>query len=338
MTLRLAIVGGGHGLAVHLPAAHEARGVSPVLLYCGSHPSPPSVRTTASWLEATTDPGIDAVLIALPPPLQLQAVKAAAAAGKAVLCEKPAGMSEVETLAMVEACDASGVAHAVGYQFRFEPALVRLRQSIQAGDLGTVDRIEVDWMVGTPQARLRPWSWRNSRAMGGGVGLNFASHVVDYLSWLGATPLQRLHACERTLVASREDPAGVVRAVDAPDSYDALFRFEDGVPVSIRVCNQVLHGTGHAITVWGSKAVVRLAWKPPFGPTNTTLTLTTADGEANLMQLPLNAHTSIDTRIAPTASLLEAFTLHVAGSASGALATLHDAARVHRLLASSAEH
>lgn len=334
MTIRLAILGGGHGLAVHLPAAREAKGITPVMLCGGGQAPPPGMRRATRWQDAVADPAVDAVVVALPPPAQREAVLAAAAAGKAVLCEKPAGMSAAEATHMADACDAAGVVHAVGFQFRFEPGLAKLRDILREGVLGNIARIDVDWMVGTLAARQRPWTWRNARDMGGGVSLNFASHVLDYLGWLRRMPLSCVQAHESILIQQRVDASGGVRHVDAPDAFDALLRYPDGVLANVRICNQVLSGGGHTITVWGEAGTARLNWRPPFGPADVSLTLATSDGIADLL-LPSSSPARADSRIGPTISLLEAFAQRLAGEEGAELATLRHAADAHRLLAAA---
>lgn len=65
--------------------------------------------TLALPLQVLADPRVHAVYIPLPSTLHLEWVRAAAAAGKHVLLEKPAAVNAQELQAMLEACRAAGV-------------------------------------------------------------------------------------------------------------------------------------------------------------------------------------------------------------------------------------
>ena len=62
-----------------------------------------------SYEEVLSDPRVGAVYIPLPSALHLRWVRAAAAAGKHVLLEKPVAVDEEELGAMLAACEAAGV-------------------------------------------------------------------------------------------------------------------------------------------------------------------------------------------------------------------------------------
>ena len=61
--------------------------------------------------EAVNHPDAGVVVIALPNHLHLEAVKLAAAAGKAVLCTKPLGRTAEEAQEMLETVEEAGVFH-----------------------------------------------------------------------------------------------------------------------------------------------------------------------------------------------------------------------------------
>ena len=66
-------------------------------------------ESTTDMAPAIDHPDTDVVVVALPNHLHEEAVKAVAAAGKAVLCTKPLGRNAAEARRMLEAVEAAGV-------------------------------------------------------------------------------------------------------------------------------------------------------------------------------------------------------------------------------------
>src|SRR4051812_34442962 len=66
-------------------------------------------ESTTDMDAAIRNPETDVVIVALPNHLHEEAVKAVAAAGKAVLCTKPLGRTADEARRMLEAVEAAGV-------------------------------------------------------------------------------------------------------------------------------------------------------------------------------------------------------------------------------------
>ena len=80
----------------------------------------------------------DAVYVATPNATHLEYVEAAAAQGKAVLCEKPVEATLDRARRLVAACDEAGVPLMVGYRMQTDPAVRRLRDLVDAGVAGDV--------------------------------------------------------------------------------------------------------------------------------------------------------------------------------------------------------
>ena len=63
---------------------------------------------------------------------------AAAQAGKHILCEKPLARTAKEAATMLDAVTKAGVKHAVGFNYRFVPAIRLAKDLIDAGKLGQI--------------------------------------------------------------------------------------------------------------------------------------------------------------------------------------------------------
>ena len=136
----------------------------------------------------------DAVYVATPNATHLEYVEAAAAQGKAVLCEKPLEVTPERARKLVAACDDAGVPLMVGYRMQTDPAVRRLRDLLDAGVAGEVIHVHAT-MSQTMLGELGSDhdQWRLDPELSGGCA------VMD----LGVYPLNT------TRFALREDPVRV---------------------------------------------------------------------------------------------------------------------------------
>ena len=139
-------------------------------------------------------PDVEAVYVATPNDLHADVVARAAAAGKAVLCEKPMARTAEEAEAMLRACDAAGVLYATAFDQRFHPAHEAMRDLIAGGALGAVTSVSIRYACWTgddwrPDA-LYTDNWRTDpQRAGGGAFIDLAPHGLDLTQMLLGEPL-----------------------------------------------------------------------------------------------------------------------------------------------------
>ncbi len=113
-----------------------------------------------TYEDVLADPEVNAVYISTPPPLHAEWVHKAAAAGKHVLCEKPAFSSGIEALEAVQACRAAGVRLMEGYVPKFHPQHARVRMLVAEGRIGVPKFFEAEFTyprpAGADDIRLKP--------------------------------------------------------------------------------------------------------------------------------------------------------------------------------------
>jgi predicted dehydrogenase len=111
--------------------------LSPDLLseQAGRHPD---ARTTTDFEDLLADPELDAVSIATPVVTHYDLAKRALLAGKHVFVEKPPAQSSAEAEELVALAEEGGLAFMPGYLLLYHPAVSRLRELIEAGELGDV--------------------------------------------------------------------------------------------------------------------------------------------------------------------------------------------------------
>ena len=168
------------------------------------------------------DENVEAVYIATPNFLHHGQVLAAAEAGKHVLCEKPLALTLEECEEMVAACAAADVKLGVNFMMRFHACHTKIKEMIDAGDLGTVVMGRAELTCWYPPI---PGAFRQDPAKGGGGAFaDMGNHCVDLLEMLfGRTRrvscfignLVQDYPAEDTAVAMLEFESGAKGMVDA---------------------------------------------------------------------------------------------------------------------------
>ena len=87
-------------------------------------------------MDVITDPEVDAVWICSPSQYHADQIKACAANGKHVFCEKPIATDLAETVEAINACNEAGVKLMIGLQRRFDPNFLRVRKAIEDQEVG----------------------------------------------------------------------------------------------------------------------------------------------------------------------------------------------------------
>jgi predicted dehydrogenase len=98
----------------------------------------PQARTTADFEELLADQDVDAVVIATPVVTHYELAKQALSAGKHVFVEKPQAQSSAEAEELAALAQEQGLVLMPGYLLLYHPALHRLKELIDGGDLGDV--------------------------------------------------------------------------------------------------------------------------------------------------------------------------------------------------------
>ncbi len=137
------------------------------------------------WEKFITDPGLDIVSICTPNGNHLEYGEKAAEAGKHVIVEKPIEVTLQRANKLIEKCKANNVKLAVIYQSRFSPEIQKLKQQIEANEIGDIFMGDayIKWFRG--QDYYDSGVWRGTFKLdGGGVLINQGIHTIDLLQWL----------------------------------------------------------------------------------------------------------------------------------------------------------
>jgi predicted dehydrogenase len=201
-------------------------------------------EAAASWQEVVRRPDVDLVDICTPVALHHPMALAAAAAGKAVFCEKPMALDVGQAEEMLAAVRRAGVPHMLCHNYRRVPALALARRLVAEGRIGRIHHFRGLYLhdrLVDPQA---PRTWRHDRAQaGGGAVTDFGSHMIDLARFL-VGEISEVAGDLRTFVTERPLPDGTGTApVDVDDAATALLRFAGGEAMGTLEVSR--YGTGH---------------------------------------------------------------------------------------------
>jgi len=222
--------------------AGATRTVSPeVKSFADTH----KFRLAESFDALLKDSTIQAVVLCTPHSMHAPQVIAAANAGKHVFCEKPFTLTKRDAEQAVEAAGKAAVALGIGYNRRFHPEMVKLRDRIRSGKLGTLMHVEAT-MTFANALLLKPSQWRANRAETPCGGLTpMGVHAIDGMIDL-CGPVDRVF-CQSFRRAVE---------IDADDTTSILFRMKEGPSGYLGTLTAT--GPGFSFQVFGSEGWVRL--------------------------------------------------------------------------------
>jgi predicted dehydrogenase len=171
---------------------------------------------TTDMSAAINHPDTDVVVIGLPNYLHEEAVAAAAAAGKAILCTKPLGRTAEEAKRMLDTVERAGVFGGYLEDLVYTPKTLKAVTAVQGGAIG-----QVTWVRSreTHPGPHSAWFW-DGRLTGGGAIIDLGCHCIEIIrSFVGKgnRPVEVLGVVD-TLVHPIEDE----------DNAIVLIRFESG--------------------------------------------------------------------------------------------------------------
>jgi predicted dehydrogenase len=213
------------------------------------------------WRNVVDDRKIDIVDICTPNDSHCEIALAAAANGKAILCEKPLALDVDQARRMAAAVKGARVPNMVCHNYRRVPAIALAKQMIDDGEIGKVfhfrARYAQDWIV-DPKFPL-VWRLQSNKAGSGALG-DLGSHIVDLARYL-VGELKDVCANEQTFVRQRPSagrdaalrrPVGAARrpyhaAIDVDDAVTMIGLFRNGALASLEA-TRFASGRKNALT------------------------------------------------------------------------------------------
>jgi len=251
--IKVGVIGCGRIGIVHLGAITKAPNVTPVIV---SNPTISKAeqaakqfgvpKFTSDAMDVITDPDVDAVWICSPSSFHAEQIKACAANGKHVFCEKPIATDLAETVEAINACNEAGVKLMTGLQRRFDPNFRRVKQAIEENEVGNTVMIKLCSRDPSPP----PFEYVKG---GGGIFADMAVHDLDMSRFLaGEDPIDIM-----AIGSCHIDKA--IEVLDGSEKFDTascIVRYPNGVQAMVDVCRQSSYGYDQRAEVLGTSGMI----------------------------------------------------------------------------------
>lgn len=202
--------------------------------------SVPQVYTDYAALLADGD--VEAVVIAAATSEHAELVIAAAQAGKAIFCEKPAALTPAEMDRVLSAVQMAGVPFQIGFMRRFDPAYARAKRQIEARTIGrpvSFLSISRDPFLPAPEDK--------SALARGNLFLDLGIHDYDLACWLMDESVVEVYAVGGALVYPQ------LRDFGDLDNAQITLRFANGAMGSINLSRNARYGYDVRTEILGSE-------------------------------------------------------------------------------------
>ena len=195
-------------------------------------------------LELIESASVDAVVIGTPTDTHFDLIHAAAAAGKAIFCEKPVDMSDDRIRICMEAVKQSHVPFLTAFNRRFDPNFANVQSRIANGEIGAVEIVTIQSRDPSPP----PVSYIKSS---GGLFRDMMIHDLDMARFLlGEEPVS-VYAVGAALV----DPA--IGAAGDVDTAAVTLTTASGKICQISNSRRASYGYDQRIEVHGAGGMLR---------------------------------------------------------------------------------
>lgn len=98
----------------------------------------PEVETTTNFEEMVSRKNLDAIIVATSVGLHHRMAKASLQAGKHTFVEKPMAASSAECEDLIQVADSKGLILMAGHTFLYSPAVRKIKEIVEAGDIGEI--------------------------------------------------------------------------------------------------------------------------------------------------------------------------------------------------------
>lgn len=252
--IRFGLFGAGFIGTVH--AGNLARHPEAELAYiCDANPEAAEAAAArfgglvAGSPDEVWDSDVDAVLIASSTNTHAELLQGAAAAGKAVLCEKPIDLSLERVKATVQAVARAGIPVGLGFSRRFDTNHRAVFEAVRRGEVGKLELMHLTTRGPTPP----PLSYVK---VSGGQLRDQTIHFFDLARWLAGEEVREVYAKGACLV----DPA-IGEAGDI-DTSVVVLTFESGALGTVDSSRRASYGYDERVEVFGAEGLLISERKP----------------------------------------------------------------------------
>jgi len=190
------------------------------------------------------DRAVTAVIIGSSTDTHADLIQRAAAAGKAIFCEKPVDLALDRAKMCAEAVARAGVTCLIGFQRRYDPTFAALKARIDAGEIGDPEMLVVTSR--DPGAPPVDYIKRS-----GGIFKDMLIHDFDIFRWILDDEAATVYATGSCLTDSAISAAGDI------DATAVTIRTKRGRLAQINTHRRAVYGYDQRFEVIGSKGMLQ---------------------------------------------------------------------------------
>ncbi len=196
-----------------------------------------------SHSDVINHPEVEAVVICSPTDTHAKFIVEAAKAGKHIFCEKPIDLSLEVIRGALDAVKQAKVKFMVGFNRRFDPNFLKLKQMVDDGKIGEPHIVKITSRDPNPPSA-------QYAASSGGMFLDMTIHDFDMARYMAGSEVTEVFAKTAVLV----DPA-IGKAGDI-DTAVITLSFANGAIGIIDNSRKAVYGYDQRVEVFGSKGMV----------------------------------------------------------------------------------
>jgi len=344
--IRLGLIGasvsGTWSSRSHLPAVRASADVELTAVCTTRAESAEAARQTYGARLAFDDyrkmiasPEIDAVAVVVRVPSHYEPTKAALEAGKHVYCEWPLGRTTAEAVELAALAEAQRLTTAIGLQARVNPALIHMKELVEAGYIGEVMAVHVSMIRDGVLTRPSHRTWQRDAELGANTLTIANGHTIDVMRSI-VGDFARLSAVVSTQAKQWLDTgANAWLDVTAPDNIAITGRLKNSAIVSSHVAHIPYAGSGYRMEVYGRKGTLVASGEdsPQLGE----VILSGAKGANELAPIPIPERFSITASGTPSGEAYNVGQMYVLFARAiregkGQLPDFGTAVELHRLV------
>jgi myo-inositol 2-dehydrogenase / D-chiro-inositol 1-dehydrogenase len=196
----------------------------------------------SNYLDVINHPVVEAVVICSPTDTHARYIVEAARAGKHIFCEKPVDLSLEVIQGALDAVKKAGVKLMVGFNRRFDPNFLKIKQLVVEGKIGDPHILKITSRDPAPPPA-------EYSAVSGGMFMDMTIHDFDMARYIAGSEVTEVYTKASVLV----DPA-IGKAGDV-DTAVITLSFANGAIGVIDNSRKAVYGYDQRVEIFGSKGM-----------------------------------------------------------------------------------
>jgi predicted dehydrogenase len=278
---------------------------------------------------------IDAIAVVVRVPSHYAPTKAALESGKHVYCEWPLGRTAAEAVELAGLAKTNGLTTAVGLQARVNPAMMYMKELVEAGFIGEVMAGHVSLMREGVLSRPSHRTWQRDAELGANTLTIANGHTVDAMRFVTGD-FGRLSAVVATEAKQWLDTGtNTWLDVSSPDNILLSGRLANGAVASVHIGAIPFAGSGYRMEIYGRDGT--LVAMGEDSPQLSQVFLHGAKGANTLAPIPVPERLTVAAPATPSGEAVnvgQMYTLFAQGIRDGKSRqpTFATAVELHRLV------